>query len=86
MDIAIHYDPARGYEEPALIFARRLFARYDEAIVALALVPDPGGDLAVYLNGALVHSTATAGRLPRLADLDAGTSGSRDDIADDIPR
>ena len=86
MDIAIHYDPARGYEEPALIFARRLFARYDEAIVALALVPEAGGDLAVYLNGTMVHSTAAAGRLPRLADLGAGTSGSRFDPPGDATR
>ena len=69
MEIAIHYDPAHGYEEPALIFARRLFARYDEAITSLALVPEAGGDLTVYLNGELVHSTATAGRPPKLADL-----------------
>lgn len=69
MEIAIHYDPAHGYEEPALIFARRLFARYDEAITSLALVPEVGGDLAVYLNGELVHSTVATGRPPKLADL-----------------
>lgn len=69
MEIAIHYDPARGFEEPALIFARRLFARYDEAITSLALVPDPNDDLTVYLNGTLVHSVAATGRLPKLADL-----------------
>ena len=69
MEIAIHYDPARGFEEPALILARRLFARYDEAITSLALVPDPDDELTVYLNGTLVHSTAATGRLPKLADL-----------------
>jgi hypothetical protein len=86
MEIAIHYDAALGYEEPALVFARRLFGRYDEAIVALALVPEAGGDLAVYLNGALVHSTIAAGRLPRLADLGASTSGSRFDPPGDATR
>ena len=69
MEIAIHYDPARGFEEPALILARRLFARYDEAIASLALVPDPNDELAVYLDGRLVHSMAATGRLPKLADL-----------------
>jgi hypothetical protein len=69
MEIAIHYDPAHGYEEPALVFARRLFARYDEAISTLALVPKACADLAVYLNGELVHSTVAAGRLPKLADI-----------------
>lgn len=86
MEIAIHYDPAHGYEEPALIFARRLFARHDEAIVALALVPEAGADLSVYLNGELVHSTVAAGRLPRLADLDTGTAGNRSDSLDDATR
>lgn len=74
MEIAIHYDPARGYEEPALVFARRLFTRYDEAIATLALVPDASGDLTVYLNGKLVHSTVAAGRLPKLADIGGTTS------------
>lgn len=69
MEIAIHYDPARGFEEPALLLARRLFARYDEAIASLALVPDPDDELSVYLNGTLVHSVTATGRLPKLADL-----------------
>lgn len=71
MEIAIYYRADRGFEEAALIFARRLFARYDEAITALALAPSGVDDLAVYLNGRLVHSTSATGRLPRLADIAA---------------
>ena len=74
MEIAIHYHAGRGFEEPALIFARRLFAKYDEAITSLALAPEGDDDLAVYLDGRLVHSTSGTGRLPRLADIDAALS------------
>jgi hypothetical protein len=74
MEIAIHYNAERGFEEPALIFARRLFATYDEAIASLALVPEGKDDLAVYLNGRLVHSASETGRLPRLADIGEAAS------------
>ncbi len=83
MEIAIHYDPGRGFEEPALNLARRLFARYDEAILSLALVPEAGDDLAVYLNGTLVHSTVATGRLPMLADLGLPPPASRPPPLDD---
>jgi hypothetical protein len=69
VNIVIRYSLARGFEEPALIFARRIFARYDEAIESLALVPDEDDDLAVFLNGEMMHSARASGRLPRLADL-----------------
>jgi hypothetical protein len=71
LDIAIRYSVERGFEEAALIFARRLFAEYDEAIDSLALIPDADDDLAVYLDGRLVHSASRSGRLPRLADVRA---------------
>jgi len=35
-------------------------------------VPVEEEDLAVYLNGRLVHSASETGRLPQLADLGAG--------------
>jgi hypothetical protein len=70
MQIVIRYSVERGFEEAALIFARRLFARYDETIDSLDLIPDEADDLAVFLNGKFVHSASTTGRLPRLADLD----------------
>lgn len=69
MQITIRYSVARGFEEAALIFARRLFARYDEAIESLSLVPDESDDLAVFLDGVRVHSASETGRLPKLADL-----------------
>ncbi len=69
MNIVIRYSAARGFEEQALIFARRLFARYDEAVESLALVPDEGDDLTVFLDGVCVHSMSGTGRLPRLADV-----------------
>jgi hypothetical protein len=69
MDIAIRYSVERGFEEAALVFARRLFAEFDEAIASLALIPGADDDLAVYLDGRLIHSTSQTGRLPRLADV-----------------
>ena len=71
MNIAIHYNVERGFEEAALMFARRLFAEFDEEITSLALIPVEDEDLAVFLDGTLVHSTSRTSRLPRLADLRA---------------
>jgi hypothetical protein len=69
MKIVIRYSMEHGFEEPALVFARRVFAEFDEAVDSLTLVPDEGDDLAVYLDGRLVHSVRESGRMPRLADL-----------------
>jgi predicted Rdx family selenoprotein len=69
VNIVIRYSAERGFEEAALIFARRIFARYDEDVESLALVPDESDDLAVFLDGVRVHSASESGRLPRLADL-----------------
>ena len=69
MNISIHYNVERGFEEAALRFARRLFAEFDEAIASLELIPVEDEDLAVYVDGRLTHSTSKSGRLPRLADL-----------------
>jgi len=74
MEITIQYNVERGFEAPALAFARRLFAVYDEAITSLALAPATADDLAVYLNGQLVHSTSETGRLPKLADIEGASS------------
>ena len=69
MNVEIRYNAERGFEEAALVFARRLFAEFDEAIESLGLVPVDDQDLAVYLDGQLVHSASATGRLPRLADV-----------------
>ena len=69
MEFVIRYNVQRGFEEPALMFARRLFAEFDEAIDSLVLVPVEDEDLAVYLDGRLAHSVEENGRLPRIADL-----------------
>ncbi|MDQ3692524.1 MAG: hypothetical protein M3464_02700 [Chloroflexota bacterium] len=76
MEITIQYHAERGFEAPALAFARRLFAVHDEEITSLALVPRTEDDLAVYLNGRLVHSTSETGRLPKLADIDGPATTS----------
>ena len=62
VDFVIHYDP--GQEEAALLLARRLFAELDLRIESMTLVPQPGSDFDLWLDGELVHSTAAAGREP----------------------
>jgi hypothetical protein len=57
------------YEDAALALARRLFARFDERIDSLTLVPIPEEDFALYLNGALVRSQRASGEAPRVADV-----------------
>jgi hypothetical protein len=69
LEIVVHYNVERGFEEPALALARRLFAEFDEAIDSLALIPVADEDLDLHLNGRLVHSASRSGRLPRVADL-----------------
>jgi hypothetical protein len=74
MEIVIHYNVERGFEEAALALARRLFAELDEAIASLALIPVADEDLAVSLNGRLIHSASRSGGLPRVGDLLAACS------------
>ena len=69
MEIVVHYNVERGFEEAALMLARRLFAEFDEAIESLALIPVADEDLDLHLNGRLVHSASRSGRLPRVADV-----------------
>ena len=69
LDLAIEYNVEHGYEEAALALARRLFARFDEAIDSLALVPVEGEELALYLNGQLVRSQSRSGQAPKVADV-----------------
>jgi predicted Rdx family selenoprotein len=69
MDIVIRYCAERGFEEPALVFARRLFAEFDDAIASLALEPIADDDLTVSLDGQPVYSFNESGRLPRISDL-----------------
>jgi predicted Rdx family selenoprotein len=69
LDLVIEYNVARGYEDAALSLARRLFARFDEAIDSLALIPVEEEDFALYLNGRLVRSQRRSGQAPKVADL-----------------
>lgn len=71
LDLVIRFDPAAGFEDAALALARRLFAQYDEAIDALALIPTDDGDFALYLGGALLLSQRRDGREPMVADVRA---------------
>jgi hypothetical protein len=72
MDIVIHYQLA--FEEDALALARRLFAHFDEAIDALALVPIADDEFDLVVDGRLLHSLRASGRPPRLADALAPTA------------
>jgi hypothetical protein len=69
MDLAIHYNPARGFEDEALALARRLFAHFDERIDSLALIPVEDEDLDLVLDGVIVRSLSQSGQLPRVADV-----------------
>ena len=69
MKIEIRYSVEQEFEEAALVFARRLFAVFDEEIESLALVPSEDEDLTVYLNDYRVFSFRETGRLPRLTDV-----------------
>ncbi len=69
MDIVIHYNVERGFEDLALALARRLFAHFDTAIDSLALIPVSDEDLDLHLNGRLVCSLSQSGRAPRVADV-----------------
>ncbi len=77
LDIVIHYNVERGFEEPALALARRLFAQFDEALDSLSLIPIAGDDedFAMQLNGRLVRSRRQSGRSPRVADIRAVLEG-----------
>lgn len=76
LELTIRFDPAQGYEDAALALARRLFAQFDEAIDALALVPADDGDFALLLNGALLVSQRRDGRAPLVADVRAAIAAA----------
>jgi len=63
------------YEDEALGLARRLFARFDEAIDSLVLMPVAEDDFSLSLNGRLVHSQRQSGSAPRAADIVAACGG-----------
>ncbi|HEU5327467.1 MAG: Rdx family protein [Thermomicrobiales bacterium] len=69
LHLVIQYDPAQGDEDAALALARRLFARFDEAIDSLALIPAAEADFALYWNDRLVCSQRATGKAPQVADL-----------------
>ena len=68
LNLVIEFEPIE-YEDAALALARRLFARFDERIDALTLAPITEHELALFLNGALVHSQRASGSPPRVADV-----------------
>ncbi len=72
LDLVIRYH--MDFEDEALDLARRLFARFDEAIDTLALAPVIEDDFALFLNGRLIHSQRASGIAPRVADLLAAMS------------
>jgi len=72
LDLVIRYH--MDFEDEALGLARRLFARFDEAIDTLALAPVIEDDFALFLNGRLIHSQRASGTAPRVADLLAAMS------------
>jgi len=69
VNLAIHFNLERGFEDEALALARRLFAYYDEAIESLALIPVSDEDLDVALDQRIIHSLSRTGRLPRVSDV-----------------
>jgi len=69
LDLVIHFNLERGYEDEALALARRLFAQFDEAIDSLAIIPVADEDLDLFLDGKLIHSQSQSGRAPRVADV-----------------
>ncbi len=63
------------YEDEALGLARRLFARFDESIDSLVLMPVAEDDFSLSLNSRLVHSQRQSGTAPRAADIVAAHAG-----------
>jgi len=63
------------YEDEALGLARRLFARFDESIDSLVLMPVAEDDFSLSLNSRLVHSQRQSGIAPRAADIIAVRMG-----------
>jgi len=57
------------YEDEALGLARRLFARFDEAIDSLVLMPVTQDDFSLSLNGRVLHSQDQSGSAPRVANV-----------------
>lgn len=62
VDFVIHYDP--GQEEEALLLARRIFADLDQHVESMMLVPEPGSDFDLWLQGERIHSTRESGIEP----------------------
>jgi predicted Rdx family selenoprotein len=71
VNFVIHFNRNRGFEEEALLLARRLFATFDTAIDSLALIPVVDEDLDLVLDDQLIRSLTRDGRAPRVADVKA---------------
>ena len=82
MKITITYNATNDFEDAALALARRIFAQFDEAIDSLVLAPVGDEDLALHLDGDLVHSASQSGRLPLVADLRAAITARETNAAE----
>ncbi len=71
MNFVIHFNRSRGFEEEALLLARRLFATFDSAIDSLALIPVLDEDLDLMFDDHLIGSLTRDGQAPRVADVQA---------------
>jgi predicted Rdx family selenoprotein len=71
VNFVIHFNLNRGFEDEALLLARRLFATFDTAIDSLALIPVVDEDLDLVFDDQLIGSLTRDGRAPRLADVKA---------------
>jgi hypothetical protein len=74
MNLVIHFNRDRGFEDEALGLARRLFAYFDEEIDSLALIPVVEEDLDLVVDGVVVGSLTKNGRPPFVADARAALS------------
>ena len=69
MNFIIHFNLNAGYEDEALLLARRLFATFDTAIDSLALIPVTNEEIDLVFDGELLTSFRCHGRAPRVADV-----------------
>ena len=69
MNFVIHFNREAGYEDEALLLARRLFATFDTEIDSLALIPVADEEIDLVYDDRLIASLRRDGRPPRVADV-----------------
>jgi hypothetical protein len=69
MNFVIHFNLEAGFEDEALLLARRLFATFDTAIDSLALIPVGYEDLDLFFNNRRIVSLRQDGRAPKVSDV-----------------